>query len=137
MVAELLMLKTLITRRKKAIFVLPYVSLVKEKEKYFKKLVHLYNCSLDKRDRIRVKGFYGDVGALSCVKFDILVCTIEKSNLVVNTLVRQGYAHKIGCLVVDEMHTLGDKDRGYHLEILVRYVSLSHFWFNLTSTLQQ
>jgi DNA polymerase theta len=122
LVAELLMLKTLLVLKKKVIFVLPYISLVKEKEKYFSKLVHLYNCSVDRRDRLRVKGFYGDQGAMTCFKYDILVCTIEKSNMVVNTLVRQGYSHKLGCVIIDEMHVLGDRDRGYHLEILIRYI---------------
>lgn len=121
MVAELIMLKTLLARKKKIIFVLPYVSLVKEKERHFKKLVHIYNCSLDKRSRLKVRGFHGDKSTLACFKCDILICTIEKSNMIVNSLVRQGYAHKLGCVVVDEMHCLGDCDRGYHLEILIRY----------------
>jgi hypothetical protein len=45
---------------------------------------------------------------------------LEKANTIVNALIRQGLSHTIGCVVIDEMHVLGDKDRGYHLEILVR-----------------
>ena len=120
-VAEILLLRTIFSSRKKAIFVLPYISLVKEKERYFKKLVHIYNCSVSRYDRIRVKGFYGDQGVGGCHKTDVIVCTIEKANLVVNGLIRRGYAHLIGAVIVDEMHVLGERDRGFHLEILIRY----------------
>lgn len=122
LVAELAMLKVLTSQKKKVIFVLPYVSLVQEKEKYFRRLVHIYNLSKEKRFRLRIKGFHGDTGARACYKYDILICTIEKSNMVVNALVQQGFTHRIGCVVVDEMHVLGEKDRGYHLEILIRHV---------------
>ena len=32
--------------------------------------------------------------------------------------------HQLGIVVIDEMHVLGDKQRGYHLEILIRLVIL-------------
>ncbi len=98
------------------------MSLVKEKEKYIKKLVGIYNRCNDKQLRIKVKGYYGDKGSFDCSRYNIMICTIEKSNSLVNNLVRQGGAYKLGCVVIDEMHALGDKDRGYHLEILIRLV---------------
>lgn len=121
MVAELAMIKCITGRKRKAMLVLPYVALVREKEKYMKRLVRLYNLSQsDRTRRIRIKAYHGDTGPFSCSRYDILVCTIEKSNGLLNTLICQGLSHRLGCVVIDEMHLLGDRDRGYHLEILVR-----------------
>jgi DNA polymerase theta len=121
MVAELAMIQCVVGRRLKSMMVLPYVALVKEKEKYMKRIVRLYNMAqLDRTRRVRIKAYHGDAGPFSCSRYDILICTIEKSNGLLNTLICQGLSHKLGCVVIDEMHLLGDRDRGFHLEILVR-----------------
>ena len=59
------------------------------------------------------------IGLIFFVSFTLI--SLEKANTIVNALIRQGLSHLIGCVVIDEMHVLGDKDRGYHLEILIRY----------------
>ena len=55
LIAELVLLKTVICFKKKAIFVLPYVSLVMEKEAHMKRIVKAYNnsCTLS-ADRVKV-----------------------------------------------------------------------------------
>jgi hypothetical protein len=65
-------------RHRKSVFVLPYVSLVKEKERYMKQLVRLHNRFREKKDRCRVKGYYGEKGSYDCSKHDIIICTIGK-----------------------------------------------------------
>lgn len=120
LVSELLILRSVMYLKKKAIFVLPYVSLVLEKETYFKKLVNRFNKQCHKNDKIKVMAFHGEMN-VSQVRHDtnIIICTIEKANALVNTLITNCLGHMLGCVVVDEMHTLGDSFNGYLLEILI------------------
>ena len=58
---------------------------------------------------------------------DIAICTIEKANSIVNRMLEDGSLSDLGCVVVDELHLLGDPSRGYLLELLltkIRYMSL-------------
>eukprot|EP01035_Chromulina_nebulosa_P036878 gene36878-49742_t len=59
LVAELVILKTVLQLRKQAIYVMPYVSLVQEKEKQLKGIFRTLNRQKHPQDRIRVKGYYG------------------------------------------------------------------------------
>lgn len=119
LVAEIVILNTVILLNKRAILILPYVSLVVEKEKEFRRLVTIFNRSKPINERIKVKGYHGESRAIGKLKEHIIVCTIEKANMIVNTLISRGQITQLGCIVVDEMHVLGDLQRGYHLEILI------------------
>jgi DNA polymerase theta len=123
LVAELAILRTVIIERKRAIFVLPFVSLVLEKVNYFKKLLLRLNRNRPKSQRIKVHAFYGDQ-SLNHHKYHVLICTIEKANGLVNSFIMTGMADRLGCVVMDEMHALGDSFNGYLLEILVRQVQV-------------
>ena len=72
LVAELLMLRNILRTRRKAIFVLPFVSIVVEKVRYFSKIF--------RRAKIKVKGFYSNKGGAGGLgrNCDIAICTIEK-----------------------------------------------------------
>jgi replicative superfamily II helicase len=120
LVAELLILRHVLVQRKKVIFVLPYVSLVLEKERYFKRLLTLVNKSLTAKHRIKVRGFHGDQSGLRSYKENILICTIEKANGVFNNLIMRGKGTQLGCVVFDEMHVLGNSFNGYLVEMLIR-----------------
>ncbi len=126
LVAELLILKTIlnpINKKQKAIFVVPYISLVSEKEKHVKRILTLYNRAQLKSDRIRVKGYYGEqTVSRHGIKESVLICTIEKVNIIINSLILSGQIHTLGVIVIDELHVLGDPHRGYLLEILVGYI---------------
>ena len=52
LIAEFAILKTVLVTQKKAVFVLPFVSLVLEKEKYFKKLLLQINRSRGKMNKV-------------------------------------------------------------------------------------
>lgn len=63
-------------------------------------------------------------GGLNSV--DIAICTIERANSLINRLMEEGKISLLGCLVVDEMHMIGDPSRGYLLELLltkIRFLS--------------
>ena len=121
LVSELIINRTATHLRKRAIFVLPFVSLVLEKENYFKRLLRRYFRSCNKFNRFKIKSYHSDINGYR-IKNDelIIICTIEKANVIVNSLIGRGLGHTIGCVVIDEMHTLGDSFNGYLLEILVR-----------------
>ena len=130
LVAELALLKQSTNSGKKIIFILPFVSLVIEKERHLKKILRQYNANLARQDHIRVKGYYGERSKFH-FKEQILLCTIEKANIILNRLIdsdmKNGWLpngrSSIGCVVIDEMHMMGDAFRGFLLEIFVRYTA--------------
>ena len=116
LVAEMLILKRILETKKKALYVLPYISIVSEKVQQLRKL--LKGCGLS------VGGFMGGSvprGGFSNV--DIAVCTIEKANSLVNRLIEEkSLTEEVCILVVDEIHMISDPHRGYLLELLLTKV---------------
>ncbi|KAL6029950.1 hypothetical protein STEG23_028878, partial [Scotinomys teguina] len=98
--------------RKKALFILPFVSVAKEKKYYLQ--------SLFQEAGIKVDGYMGSTsptGRFSSL--DIAVCTIERANGLINRLIEENKMDLLGMVVVDELHMLGDSHRGYLLELLL------------------
>lgn len=112
LVAELLMVRNILRTKRKALFVLPFVSIVIEKVNYFKKIF---------KKSLKIRGFYSSKGGtLDC---DIAICTIEKANSIINKLITDNsLLETIGIIVLDEMHMIGDGYRGYILELLLTKV---------------
>ena len=50
---------------------------------------------------------------------DVLLCTVEKANVVVNRLIEEGRLNELGLVVLDEVHMLAEEGRGYLLELLL------------------
>ncbi|XP_015756078.1 PREDICTED: DNA polymerase theta-like [Acropora digitifera] len=120
MVAELLMLKRVLETKRKALFILPFISVTREKMFYLQRLYQ--------EAGVRVDGFMGSHAPLGGVgSVDVAVCTIEKANSLLNRLLEEKKAlSSLGIVVVDEMHMIGDPHRGYLLELFltkIRYIS--------------
>ncbi len=119
LVAELLLVKRVLETKKKALLILPFVSLAREK--MFGLQALLKDC------HVRVHGFMGSQAPPGGMKrADVAVCTIEKANGIVNRMLEEGTLTELGIVVVDELHLLGDPSRGYLLELLltkIRYMS--------------
>uniref|UniRef100_A0A8C0ZMU3 DNA polymerase theta n=1 Tax=Castor canadensis TaxID=51338 RepID=A0A8C0ZMU3_CASCN len=112
LVAELLILKRVLEMRKKALFILPFVSVAKEKKYYLQ--------SLFQEVGIKVDGYMGSTSPTRHFSsLDIAVCTIERANGLVNRLIEENEMDLLGMVVVDELHMLGDSHRGYLLELLL------------------
>ncbi|XP_064452724.1 DNA polymerase theta isoform X1 [Mirounga angustirostris] len=112
LVAELLMLKRVLEMRKKALFILPFVSVAKEKKYYLQ--------SLFQEVGINVDGYMGSASPTGHFSsLDIAVCTIERANGLINRLIEENKMDLLGMVVVDELHMLGDSHRGYLLELLL------------------
>ncbi|XP_078208166.1 DNA polymerase theta isoform X4 [Callithrix jacchus] len=112
LVAELLILKRVLEMRKKALFILPFVSVAKEKKYYLQ--------SLFQEVGIKVDGYMGSTSpARHFSSLDVAVCTIERANGLINRLIEENKMDLLGMVVVDELHMLGDSHRGYLLELLL------------------
>ncbi|CAL8465203.1 g4738 [Coccomyxa elongata] len=116
-VAEVLMLRRLCEPRtadKVALLVLPFVSLCQEKEAHLARLLQ----PLEKE----VRGMYSNKSGAAGINPEttgIVVCTIEKANILVNRLLEEEKMGILSCLVIDELHMVGDEQRGYLLELLL------------------
>ncbi|KAF5748241.1 DNA polymerase theta-like isoform X1 [Tripterygium wilfordii] len=111
-VAEILMLRRVMSSGKIAILVLPYVSICAEKAEHLEYLLE----PLGKQ----VRSYYGSQGGGTLHKdTSIAVCTIEKANALINRLLEEGRLSEIGIIVIDELHMVGDQTRGYLLELML------------------
>ncbi|KAI3522458.1 hypothetical protein L1887_00239 [Cichorium endivia] len=111
-VAEILMLRRVLSTRKVAILVLPYVSICTEKTEHLEALLE----PLGKR----VCSYYGSQGGGTLPKdTSVAVCTIEKANSLLNRLLEEGRLSEVGIIVIDELHMVGDQHRGYLLELML------------------
>ncbi|KAK6305841.1 hypothetical protein J4Q44_G00246210 [Coregonus suidteri] len=132
LVAELLMLKRVLETRRKALFILPFVSLAKEKMTYLQ--------SVFSEAGVCVEGYMGGRSAPhGFSSLDIAVCTIEKANSLLNRLIEEDSMDLLGVVVVDELHMVGDSSRGYLLELLltkIRYIALKHNTGSLSEGVQ-
>ncbi|KAL1210307.1 Helicase and polymerase-containing protein TEBICHI [Cardamine amara subsp. amara] len=111
-VAEVLMLRRVITTGKMALLVLPYVSICAEKAEHLEVLLE----PLGKH----VRSYYGNQGGGTLPKgTSVAVCTIEKANSLINRLLEEGRLSELGIIVIDELHMVGDQHRGYLLELML------------------
>lgn len=115
LVSEILMIKNILERRKKALFIVPFVSIVREKIIYLQELMT--------SSGVKVDGFYGGYHpARGFDPLDLSVCTIEKANNIINKLIEENKLDELGMIVIDEIHLIADPHRGYILELLLTKV---------------
>ncbi|RXN27034.1 DNA polymerase theta [Labeo rohita] len=112
LVSELLILKRVLETRQKAMFILPFVSVAREKMFYLQNVFQ--------EAGVRVEGYMGNTSAAGGFSaLDVAICTIEKANGLINRLIEEDKLDLLGIVVVDELHMLGDSGRGYLLELLL------------------
>lgn len=117
LVSEILMLKNALMHKDKLVIVIfPYISLINEKEKKYKKLFEHYGLnSISVHSGKFLKYVKGET--------NILMCTIEKANSFINKLVRENGIEElfnaISCIVIDEFHLIGCKMKGYFIESII------------------
>uniref|UniRef100_A0A2K5CWA9 DNA-directed DNA polymerase n=1 Tax=Aotus nancymaae TaxID=37293 RepID=A0A2K5CWA9_AOTNA len=117
LVAELLILKRVLEMRKKALFILPFVSVAKEKKYYLQVIVCFQEVG------IKVDGLYGQHLSQQAFHLPWMLqsAQYERANGLINRLIEENNIWKIflGMVVVDELHMLGESHRGYLLELLL------------------
>ncbi|KAM4603375.1 DNA polymerase theta [Polymixia lowei] len=130
LVSELLMLKRVLETKRKALFILPFVSVAKEKMHYLQ--------SVFEEAGVRVEGYMGSTSAPGgFAALDVAVCTIEKANSLINKLIEEDSMGLLGMVVVDELHMVGDSGRGYLLELLLTKIRFIAQKQNTTGSLSE
>jgi replicative superfamily II helicase/DNA polymerase I-like protein with 3'-5' exonuclease and polymerase domains len=126
LVAEILMLRKILQSKKRAIVILPFVSVVAEKTNFMKRVYSPLG--------LFIEGYYANKGGHTLFdheedELNIAVCTIEKANNLLNRSVEDGTIKDFGIVIIDEIHMMGDSSRGYILELLVTkllYLRIDH-----------
>ena len=99
----------------KVVYLSPLRAIATEKYEYFEALNGI-NID-DRKIRIRVSTSDYDSSGIELAKADIIVLTNEK----MDSIIRHGaeWIYKVGLFVADEVHLLGDRDRGPTLEMML------------------
>jgi len=114
LIAMLAMIRFLEKNEGKVVYLSPLRALASEKFSEFKKLE-----GIDLGRKVRVAVSTGDFDSIdrSLEKADVVVMTNEK----MDSLIRHGadWIEQIGLVIADEIHLIGDSDRGPTLEIVI------------------
>lgn len=123
LVAEMLILRQILCRKKDAILILPFVAIVQEKVRAFTPFaIELEFC---------IEEYAASKGAIPPRQLrsrqSLYIATIEKANSLINSLIEKKRIDCIGLVVVDELHMLGEGgSRGATLETTLTKVIYSN-----------
>ena len=98
MVSEILMLRAILGFKKRAIYILPFVSIVTEKEKYLMKILENLN--------VKIIALHSQSENQWTQNTDLAICTIEKANSLFNKLIEEKLYFDIEFIIIDEFHLI-------------------------------
>lgn len=119
--AEILMLRAILGFRKRCLYVLPFVSIVTEKESFLTKILENLN--------VKIQAFHSQSEACWSPSTDLAICTIEKANSLLNKSIEEESFGEVEFVIIDEFHLTCQESRGYLLENLIsklRFIEKVH-----------
>ena len=105
------MLRSILGFKKRAIYILPYVSIVSEKTQILLKLCENLNLKI-----IQLHAQSDYTWTPNC---DLTICTIEKGNSLLNKLIEEQLYFDVSFFIIDEFHLIQDEQRGWQLETIL------------------
>ena len=103
----------------KILIVLPFLSLITEKETKLRSVLTPLGFKVASIHSHKSNSIFNTLGNMISEDVNVVLCTIEKSNGIINRLLEQREINLLRCLVIDELHLIGDETRGFLLEILL------------------
>ena len=120
LVSDIIMIRKCVERKQKALLVVPFVALVKEKIRFLERFL--------KPLGLKVGGYYANSSSLPFDKVNIAVCTFEQATFRINKLIDEDFdgISKFGIVIVDEIHMVNDPSRGYLIEPLLTKIKFAY-----------
>ncbi|HEC40388.1 hypothetical protein LCGC14_0616410 [marine sediment metagenome] len=106
----------------KSIYLVPFKALATEKYFHFKKSYARYDLKVE----LSIGDY--DVDDAKLEKTDIIVTTYEKMDSLIRNFYDKEWIYEISTIIIDEIHIIGESDRGPRLESLI--VRLNEFLHN-------
>eukprot|EP00826_Nyctotherus_ovalis_P017229 TRINITY_DN15058_c0_g1_i2.p1 TRINITY_DN15058_c0_g1~~TRINITY_DN15058_c0_g1_i2.p1 ORF type:complete len:386 (+),score=91.84 TRINITY_DN15058_c0_g1_i2:122-1279(+) len=118
LVAEIVMLRAVLIEKRRALYVLPYISLVAEKAEYLKKITEDINAKIEQFHGLGNAMRSQLVDNIWSPNVDVALATPEKANSILNRLVEECNLD-ITYVIIDEFHLIAEPNRGGQIEVLL------------------
>jgi helicase len=106
----------------KSVYLVPYKALATEKYSHFKKNYNRFNIQVE----LSIGDY--DIDDSKLEKADMIVTTYEKMDSIIRNFYDKEWIFEISTIIIDEIHSIGESDRGPRLESLI--VRLNEFLHN-------
>ncbi|MFW9821002.1 MAG: DEAD/DEAH box helicase, partial [Candidatus Thorarchaeota archaeon] len=122
LIGELCAINNIFQKFGKSIYLVPYKALATEKYTHFKKSYSRYGLKIE----LSIGDY--DVDDSKLQKADLIVTTYEKMDSILRNFYDKEWIFNISTIIIDEIHIIGESDRGPRLESLI--VRLNEFLHN-------
>ncbi|MCP9258711.1 HELicase Q [Dirofilaria immitis] len=114
LIAEIMMLREVIVRRRNCILIVPYIAIAQEKISSMFAWKNMLQAEEICSESVYISGRLPPIKRRR--RRSIYVATIEKANMLINSLIEMDRIDEIGVVVVDELHMIGENNRGAVIE---------------------
>ncbi|EFC49126.1 predicted protein [Naegleria gruberi] len=117
LVSEIIMVRRLTRNKSKVVFMLPFKAIIEEKVADLNEKFKNVGWKANPYHSEAVKLI--DTASFNDDDERVMVCTFERGNSILNGLIRTGKIDEIGTIIIDELHSITEPDRGYILELIL------------------